>query len=597
MIKLYRMVIKMNINEEIERIVYGTSNLWTDLEKTRYVYLEVGKILEKNSEFFFTQSGKLQNNALSIEKMTSINSVTKKKLFENEEWYRVICHSAALILKEVLARLNIKSHLIKTLSYAPLTPESNKRVYHWILSVDINNTHYALTLAGDLHNIKNGFQTEHFAEMPPIEHLDLRDSEYQDKAGYFSTLKYTELFEIDKKIGYIKNTFYNTKSQLINPEINYNNNALAFIKNGLKNNSWFYKIVASSLPIYSNMFTIIDGNGNKSNVTTLDNTTIFTLYADNLIKNCCIEVEKAIKATFGLPLPILKYESYEKWLENICIFLEDDLIETYGEEKHELITVPENFNFKDWRKKQKKELKCPYKSYDDNLELLDSINTYVTLIRYLKESFKRGNVSESDLKKITDIRNIHTRICEHFMPDSAVFEKNIEIVNNRPYIKSDYINEKFRIMFPLIFGVDGTKKDFNHLGYSEQIATINKIIPCMFPEVTVANCNQAESYTNVCKPSLNRIRTYCILNTINHNYELIIHIPSFFEFEDEFYYLYNLRKNTFKQVDILEDINNSKKYEILSATLKNKFKKANDARKNFIYQDIEDVEDLGRITK
>lgn len=579
----------MNLEQEIERIVYGVNNFWTDLEKTRYVYIEVGKLVEKNSEFFFTQSGKLVKNALDEKEMSKINNVTKRSLEKNEEWYRVICRSAAILIQMILTRLNIKSHLIKTQSYAPLTPESKKKVYHWILSVDIDNTHYALTLAGDLPNIKNGFQTEHFAE--PLEYLDFKGRPlYQGEKLEFSVLTYPELLKIDKKIGYINTYYYNTK----NPEKNYNNNALTFIKTGLRNNSWFYEIVASTLPIYKNMYTITDGNGNKSNITSLDNKTIFTLYADELIKTCCLEVEKAIKDTYGLHLPILKYESYEKWLENICIFLEDDLIETYGENHRDIIEVYEGFNFKAWRKKQKGVLKCPYKSYDDNLELLDNVDAYVGMIKSLRQAYRENNLTEADYKKIKNIRSLHTRICEHFMPDIAVFEKNIEIVDGRPYIKSDYINEKFRIMFPIIFDVDGTSKDFNKLGYSEQIGTINKLVPYMFPEVTVANCNQAESYTNACKPSLNRIRTYCILNEITHEYELIIHIPSFFEFEDEFYYLYDLRKNTFKQIDILEDINNSKHYEILSATLKNKFKKANAARNKYRYQDIEDVEVISR---
>lgn len=581
------MVIKVDINKEIERIVYGANNFWTDLEKTRYVYIEVGKLVEKNSEFFFTQSGKLLKNALNEEEMTAINHATKSTLEKNPEWYRVICRSAAILLQITLEKLNIKSHLLRTQAYAPLTPESKKKVYHWILSVDIEDKHYALTLAGDLPNIKNGFQTEHFAE--PLEYLDFKGNPlYQGEKLDFSVLTYPELYKIDTKIGYIDNYYSNTK----NPDKNYNNNALTFIKSGLKTNLWFYELIASSLPIYQNMFTIIDGNGNKSNITSLDNKTIFTLYADQLIKNCCIEVEKAIKASYGLPLPILKYTSYEEWLKNICIFLEDDLIETYGEDKRHLIEIKDNepFNFKSWRKRQKGNLVCPYKSYDDNLELLDSIDAYISTINLVSQAYKNNTVTEDIKKKIKNIRKLHTRICQHFMPDIAVFEKNIEIIEDRPYIKSDYINEKFRIMFPIIFDVDGEAKDFNHLGYSEQIGTINKIIPYMFPEVTVANCNQAESYTNACKPSLNRIRTYCILNELTHEYELIIHIPSFFEFEDEYYYLYDLRKNTFKQIDILEDINNSKHYEILSATLKNKFKTFNSSHKKFLYKNIEDVE-------
>ena len=35
------------------------------------------------------------------------------------------------------------------------------------------------------------------------------------------------------------------------------------------------------------------------------------------------------------------------------------------------------------------------------------------------------------------------------------------------------------------------------------------------------------------------------------SYEIIFHIPSSYDFEDEFYYNYNLKNNTFKQIEVL----------------------------------------------
>lgn len=75
----------MNLGTEIKRIITSINPSWTDLEKTRFVYLEVGKMIEKNAEFFLTQSGKLEKNALSNEEMDKINK-TSINIFENEEW-------------------------------------------------------------------------------------------------------------------------------------------------------------------------------------------------------------------------------------------------------------------------------------------------------------------------------------------------------------------------------------------------------------------------------------------------------------------------------------------------------------------------------
>lgn len=579
----------MNLENEIQRIINLIDPTWNELEKVRFVYIEVGKIIEKNTEFFFTQSDKLQRNALSEKEMSKINNVTKKSLEEDEEWYRVICRSAAVLLKEVYDRINIPCHLIKSVSYAPLTSTSNKKVFHWRLSVDINNTHYSLILASDLYNIKNGFATEHFATR-----LDYKNAKgiqlYQGKELDFSVLSYKELEAIDKKIGYI-NTYYPDGNK---HKENYTDFALNRIRIHMRDNYWYYEIASTNLPMYENTFTIIDGNGNKSNITSLDPKTVFIDYADQLIKNMCIEVEKAIKSSYNLKLPILKYQDYESWLKAICIFLEDDLIETYGDNYLDIIQVNEDFDFKSWRKKQKKILKCPYKSYDDNLELLDQIDTYVSMIRILKQEYKEGSLSEQSKKLLKKFKQLHLNICQHFLPDLTIFEKNIEIVNGNPYVKSDYINEKFKTMFPIVFDIDGEPKDFNKLGYSEQIAAINKLIPNIFPEITPNNINQIPNYSRSHSASLIRIRSYCILNEKTNQYELIFHIPSFFEFEDEFYYLYKLKENTFEQIDIIEDVYNKKYYEILSSTLKDKFKNAHRLKNQNRFRDIEEVESLDR---
>lgn len=573
----------MNLENEIQKIINNIDPSWNQLEIVRFVYIEVGKIIEKNTEFFFTQSNKLQKNALSEEEMTKINNVTLESIYENDEWYRVICRSAGILLQEIYSRLNIPSHLIKSYSYAPLTQTSNKKTYHWRLSVDINDTHYSLVLASDLFNIKNGFATEHFATK--LDYYNARgDQLYQGEKLDFTVLSHNELEEIDKKIGYI-NTYYPDGKKF---KQSYNDKALTTIRRSMKDNAWYYNLYTINSKMYNALFSVIDGNGNESNITSLDNKTIFTIYPEQLIRNVCIQTEYALKASLGINTPLYKFNNYEDWLLKICAMLEDDLIETYGEEHRNIIEVSDNFNFKEWRKKQKMILKCPYKSYDDNLDLLDQIDTYVNTIRLLRKEYSNGNISSSE--QIKNIRRLHTKICEHFLPDLVVFEKNIELVNGIPYVRSDYINNKFKVMFPLIFNTSDSITSFNKMSYSEQIATINKVLPNIFPEITIYNTSQVPNFSTKYNPTLIRIRTYCIYNEVSGEYELIFHIPSFFEFEDEFYYLYNLKDNTFKQIDIIEDIYNKKYYEILSATLKDMFKDADNLSDTQEYENIEDVE-------
>lgn len=548
-------------------------------------------MIEKNAEFFLTQSGKLEKNALSDEEMERIHNASES-IFENEDWYRVICRSGNIIIKHILDKLGIASHLMKTTGYTNLSPTSKEKVYHWFLSVDIENTHYFLNITGDLHNIKNNFATEHFATA--VDYISNEGNQlYQGEELHHTILSNEELLKIDTKIGYANSIFqsHNKNTHFVD----YNNQVLAMLSSLLNHNRWYHDTIIHNLPIYKNMYTVIDGNGEKSSITSLDNRTIFVNYFDQLIKNVCLEVEKNLKKTLGINTPVLKFKNFDTWIKYMCEVLQDDLLDTYGEKYRPIIEVPENFNYKRWRSAQKGEIHCPYKHYDDYLQLLDQVSSYIQIIMEVHQAYEDGaTVGNEVLKKIKNLRTLHSKIAEHFLPDNVIFEKNLEIVGRKPYIKSDYINDKFKTMFPLVFGANDKPTDFNRLGYSEQIATINKVIPYMFGEITMENCKQAPGYATFCQAALNRIRMYTLFNEETGNYELIFHIPSFFDFEDEYYYIYELTENKFYQIDIIEDFNNKKKYEVVSVTLRKKLDSMNEKNKESGPLTIEELENIER---
>ncbi len=43
----------MNINEIINYVVLGVNYNWPTINKIRYAYVELGKYLQKNTDFFF----------------------------------------------------------------------------------------------------------------------------------------------------------------------------------------------------------------------------------------------------------------------------------------------------------------------------------------------------------------------------------------------------------------------------------------------------------------------------------------------------------------------------------------------------------------
>lgn len=573
-----------DLNLEIRKIISKIDPTWSDLEKTRFVYLEVGKLVEKNAEFFLTQSAKLQKNALSDAEMSKIYD-SAKNIFKYPEWERIICRSGAVIIKNILDELNISCRLMRTVGYSDLTPTSKKRVHHYFLCVDIDDKHYFLNITADLHNIKNGFATEHFAcDVPYID--DTGNQVYEGEKIDNTLLNQHDLNEIDKKIGYIDTSYVLGKNTNY---LDYGNRLLDYMKNMLSSNTWYYEIMAQKTKMYHKMYEIIDGNGEKSSITSLDNKTIFTQYHDQLIKNVCLEIEKFLNSKISPFLPARKFIDFETWLRHMCDTLYFDLINTYGQENADLFMIDDDFDYKKWRKLQRERLEPLSDDKKDVLKLLDQVNSYVKTILALHDEYSQDERTTDIAKKAKNMRSLHTIISEHFLADDVILERNIIDLNGQKYIKSNYINEKFKTMFPIVFNANWEKNPFNELGYSEQIATINKIIPYIFGEVREDNCEVAPGYTRTCKAILNRIRLYTLLNQKTGNYEIIFHIPSFFDFEDEFYYRYQLTENTFTQIDIIEDIYNNKQYEIISGTLKRKMENFR-RRKRKTIEEVEQIE-------
>ena len=55
----------MDIESLVNEIVEGVNPLWNTLLKIRYVYIEVGKRLSRDTDFFFSVDNKLSKMILS----------------------------------------------------------------------------------------------------------------------------------------------------------------------------------------------------------------------------------------------------------------------------------------------------------------------------------------------------------------------------------------------------------------------------------------------------------------------------------------------------------------------------------------------------
>ena len=131
---------------------------WPKINKIRYVYLILGKYLEKNTDFFLND--KLEDLKINDNEVMSIykdNKINIRELNKGKKQYQIICRSAAIILQKLLKKFGVDSQLIVTCG-------NEDEIRHWFLTaIGDNNEQYFLTLAADLPYIKNNLRTRHFA--------------------------------------------------------------------------------------------------------------------------------------------------------------------------------------------------------------------------------------------------------------------------------------------------------------------------------------------------------------------------------------------------------------------------------------------------
>ena len=138
----------MTVNQIVDYVIGNVNDSWPTLYKIRYVYLELGKLLQKDTDFFFSVDHKLEEQNLTLEDIERVYCDDK-----SAGDLKVICRSAAYILQNVYEKLGIKSELIKSNNNVIDVNFDDKNViiHHWFLAVyDDNGKVYFLTLASDL---------------------------------------------------------------------------------------------------------------------------------------------------------------------------------------------------------------------------------------------------------------------------------------------------------------------------------------------------------------------------------------------------------------------------------------------------------------
>lgn len=175
-------------NEKIQNIIKNMPNDLDEFEKAYYIYLELGKIVIKNSGLFLSTS---------VDKIAKYNELMDDDL-------KGVCKTISELYCAILRQpeINIKADMVK------FNPEDT--ISHIETVLNINNEIYLCDLIADLENIKSGKRTKCFCynmneRIKRVKRLDLLEARKRVEDFYGKNLKSIskeKLEDMDKKFNY-----------------------------------------------------------------------------------------------------------------------------------------------------------------------------------------------------------------------------------------------------------------------------------------------------------------------------------------------------------------------------------------------------------
>ena len=543
----------MDINDLYNKVAQGVDENWSDLYKMRYIYLAVGKYLIKNTDFFYSVDKKLGNQNLNISELSNIYNDEK-----NSGDLKVICKSAALILKYLFSKFNIESKLVQsTNKIIAMDDNENLDIYHWFLAAkdkDTNQT-YFMTLISDLPYIKLNMSTKHFGNN--ISYLSSNadgsvTQNYQGEEIKNTFIPPETLKKIDIDLGYI-NSYYNTKNGKYNlsEEVtwtnDYNDYSLRLLNTAMIANNYYLDVLIYDTRFYKSL-TNFNVNGKNIDFTETKLSDITKEDWDKFKDILVIQIVNYFSTKYPDTYFSKEYKyNYDEWLKTICLKMENYILNNnqFNKDINEL-KISDEFNFKKWSRNLKKAEKNNIADLDILMKLDYIINNLTLNLNNSEEHF--------DLAK--------------FIKQLAIYFVNPDFLPNddiNTYVTNSYIAHKLYKLFPIILDCDH-KSEFNNGGYNEQIVIIKEILNNIFLEINYTNsniCQYNENYSNI----ENRIHMYSIKNKTTNEYALIFNVIANQDIssENDYYFIYDMKNNTFKVADIL---NISLDYIIISNRLK-----------------------------
>ena len=213
-------------NSKIDSIINNMPQGLSKIEKAYYIYLELGKILNENTEFVFNSREYKEEH---------YNDPTNEK-------YEGVCKSISELYVKILTdkRIGIEAETVKK------NPESPISHVDTILKIDGKT--YIANLIADLSRIKTSRRTKWFcfdvSSQTGKRALDIDRVDYlhrlEQKYGKIDSLSREEAENLDKKFGY---SFFIPKIQESNERGIYTEDTIQRVKEEFENPELFKKYV------------------------------------------------------------------------------------------------------------------------------------------------------------------------------------------------------------------------------------------------------------------------------------------------------------------------------------------------------------------
>lgn len=164
----------IDLYQDCRNIIEKMPSKFSNDEKMRYLYIEIGKRLSKNPAFFYESDPKKQKEIYD-----------NYQIIKNRE---VICRSVVHLYCNLTAQLGLNCRPIKM-----------DNTDHWALVYENDNKKYLINPMQDFYRVQLGFSTRNFCHA-------------QDYHGYssevFDSMSDEYLRELDESVGYLNSGCY-----------------------------------------------------------------------------------------------------------------------------------------------------------------------------------------------------------------------------------------------------------------------------------------------------------------------------------------------------------------------------------------------------